>query len=204
MNAKERRERIERMLIASSNPDKVEELRTLLRPLGIELLTIEAFPDVEPVVEDRPTLEENALKKARHWHERTGLPVLADDTGLEVEALGGDPGVRSARYAGEPPDNRKNMERLLEELRGASSRKARFRTVAALVTGSEEKLFEGVCTGEILQQPRGEGGFGYDPLFLPEEFGRSFAELSPEEKNRISHRGRALRKVVIDLGKRGG
>lgn len=186
---------MDRLLIASANPHKVKELSALLTPLGISLVSLADLDFDGQVEEDAPTLEGNALKKARYWFEKTGISTLADDTGLEVEALGGEPGVRSARYAGEDATDSDNLQKLLSEMEGVANRVARFRTVIALA-GEEEKLFEGVCPGAILETPRGEGGFGYDPLFRPEGEERSFAELTGEEKNQISHRGRALRTVA--------
>lgn len=186
---------MDRLLIASANPHKVKELSALLTPLGISLVSLADLDFDGQVDEDAPTLKGNALKKAHYWFEKTGIPTLADDTGLEVEALGGAPGVRSARYAGEDATDSDNLQKLLLEMEGVANRVARFRTVIALA-GEEEKLFEGACSGTILEEPRGSGGFGYDPLFRPEGEERSFAELTGEEKNRISHRGRALRTVA--------
>ncbi|MFW6157418.1 MAG: RdgB/HAM1 family non-canonical purine NTP pyrophosphatase, partial [Balneolaceae bacterium] len=185
-----------KMVLASRNPDKIEELQQTLSDLGIELLSALDFDELNEVEEDRVTLEGNALKKAAYVHRQTGLPALADDTGLEVEALGGRPGVYSARYAGEGATYDDNVDKLLEELSGveATSRGARFRTVVAFVTEEGEHTFEGVCPGSIISERRGGGGFGYDPVFLPEGFERTFAQLEPAEKNRISHRGRAISK----------
>lgn len=181
------------ILLASGNPHKIEELGQLLAELGIELKSTLDYPDAEEVVEDRPGLEGNALKKANYWYEKTGLPSLSDDTGLEVDALGGDPGVYSARYAGETASDEENTQKLLQELLGQSDRTAQFRTVIAFIDQSGgEHFFEGVCRGEILMEKRGEKGFGYDPVFVPDEYDRTFAELSSEEKNRISHRGKAM------------
>jgi XTP/dITP diphosphohydrolase len=182
------------ILIASANTHKIEELEQILLPLGIELKSARDFPGGEEVVEDKPGLEGNALKKARYWHQKTGLPALADDTGLEVDALNGAPGVRSARYAGEKASYAQNLEKLLREMKNRKNRKARFRTVIAFAESEGEYLFEGVCNGEIIRNPKGEKGFGYDPVFVPEGYQKTFAELSSEEKNRISHRARALEK----------
>jgi len=152
---------------------------------------------LKEVEEDHPTLEGNALKKARYVYEATGLPALSDDTGLEVDALSGRPGVYSARYAGEDATYQDNLEKLLEELAGVApkDRKAQFRTVAALVSGDDTHTFEGVCRGVILSKPRGDKGFGYDPVFQPEGYNQTFAELDPGVKNEISHRGRAIKKL---------
>ncbi|MEX0593416.1 MAG: RdgB/HAM1 family non-canonical purine NTP pyrophosphatase [Balneolaceae bacterium] len=186
-------------LIASANPHKARELREIVAPLGLDVQTLADLNLDGQVEEDQETLEGNALKKARYWHDRTGWPVLADDTGLEVEALGGAPGVYSARYAGEEADDWKNVSKLLRELEGETNRAARFRTVIARVNESGEQTYEGICSGHILYQRVGEGGFGYDPVFCPEGEERSFAELMPEEKNRISHRGRALQALRNNL-----
>lgn len=186
----------DKILLASGNQHKIEELRQVLKPLGIKLISTKTFKDAEEVVEDRPDLEGNALKKARYWHQKTGLQSLADDTGLEVDALGGAPGVRSARYAGENATYQQNVDKLLRELDGKNNRKAQFRTVIAFITDDGEKLFEGVCRGNIIEMPRGGKGFGYDPVFRPENYDQTFAELPLEEKNKISHRGRALQKFI--------
>jgi XTP/dITP diphosphohydrolase len=187
------------IFIASANPDKISELIQLLEPYGCSLKSVSDVPGDFDVVEDQPTLEGNALKKARFWHQQTGLPALADDTGLEVDALNGEPGVYSARYAGNSATYQENVDKLLKEMKGITNRAARFRTVVAL-TGNDEIIFEGVCEGEITEEPYGDGGFGYDPVFRPAGFKKTFAELSTVEKNRISHRGKALKKLVDYLG----
>lgn len=184
------------IFLASGNRHKIEELRQMLSPLGIDLKSTMDVDDAEEVVEDLPTLEGNALKKARYWHRKTGVPSLSDDTGLEVDALEGAPGVYSARYAGENVSYDDNVNKLLGELEGVANRSARFRTVMAFVTGEEEYLFEGICEGKIIAEKKGKKGFGYDPVFVPEEYEKTFAELSSTEKNRISHRGRALQKFI--------
>lgn len=186
----------DKIFLASGNPHKIEELQQVLQPLGIELKSTRDIPDPVEVVEDKPDLEGNALKKAQFWFDKTGLPSLADDTGLEVEALQGAPGVYSARYAGANASYEDNVNKLLNELEGKSSRTARFRTVIAYVTESGHYLFEGVCRGKIIEEKRGGKGFGYDPVFVPQGYTQTFAELSSEEKNRISHRGKAVQKFV--------
>lgn len=186
-------------LIASANPHKAREIREILKPFGVDVKTLTDLNLEGQVEEDRDTLEGNAAKKARYWHERTGWPVLADDTGLEVDALDGAPGVYSARYAGEEADDRANVAKLLSELEGKTCRTARFRTVIARVDDRGETFYEGVCPGTILSAPVGDGGFGYDPVFQPDGESRSFAQLSPEEKNRMSHRGRAIHAIRNDL-----
>jgi XTP/dITP diphosphohydrolase len=190
---------IKTIFLASGNPHKIEELKQMIEPLGIELKSTLDFPDAHEVVEDQPDLEGNALKKARYWFNETGIPSLADDTGLEVDALHGAPGVYSARYAGENVTYDDNVEKLLREMDGESDRKARFRTVIAFLDGSDEHLFEGVCEGEITTQRKGKKGFGYDPVFQPEGYDQTFAELNAEEKNKISHRGLAFQKFLAYL-----
>jgi XTP/dITP diphosphohydrolase len=185
-----------KLILASQNEHKIQELRELTSRLGIEILSARDFNQLEDVIEDQPDLEGNALKKARYVNKVTGFPALSDDTGLEVEALNRAPGVYSARYAGEDASYQDNVKKLLNQLKGKSNRKAQFRTVVALVDGDNEYTFEGVCKGEILTEQKGEGGFGYDPVFKPEGYDQTFAELSSEVKNEISHRGRAMVKVL--------
>jgi len=185
------------IFLASANPHKIEELQQILMPMGIKLKSTLDYPGAGEVEEDQPDLEGNAFKKARHWFEFTGLPSLADDTGLEVDALEGAPGVHSARYAGENATYSDNVEKLLGELKGSDNRTADFRTVIAYIdSGETEYLFEGVCKGEIITEKRGDKGFGYDPVFVPEGYNQTFAELSSEEKNKISHRGIAVQKFI--------
>ena len=166
-----------------------------------ELVTLRECGITEDIPEDEPTLEGNALQKARYIYARTGIDCFADDTGLEVDALGGEPGVRSARYATDGHDDEANKRLLLERMAGKSDRAAQFRTAIALIIGGEEHLFEGVVRGAITEAERGEGGFGYDPLFVPDGYESSFAEMSSQEKNAISHRGRAVRKLAEYLQK---
>lgn len=184
------------LVLATRNPHKVEELAAMLTGLPVTVLSFTDFPDMPEVVEDGETLEENAAKKAVEVAAFTGLPALADDTGLEVDALGGAPGVRSARYSGEGADAPRNNLKLLSELSGVSgpARSAAFRCVVALaLPGGEVRTVEGATRGVILEAERGEGGFGYDPLFLPDGHDRAYAEMSADEKNAISHRGKAVR-----------
>ena len=181
-----------KIVLATRNAGKVAEIKALLATLDVEICTVADFVDAPTVEEDRDTLEGNALKKARALHAHTGLPTLADDTGLEVDALGGRPGVYSARYAGPEEDPIANRALLLRELEGRSNRTACFRTVIAFVGDGEDAVYQGVCNGSILEYERGTGGFGYDSLFVPEGEQRTFAELTAEQKNKISHRGRAL------------
>lgn len=184
-----------RYLLCTGNPGKAAELRALLPPgIGLVTLAEAGLPDDLPETGD--TLEANALQKARYAHQRTGLSCIADDTGLEVVALGGAPGVLSARYAGNAKDPASNMDKLLRELESVQDRSARFRTVIALVDQQGEHLFEGEVRGTITTDRRGTGGFGYDPVFLPEMSDLTFAELDAARKNAISHRGQAVWKLV--------
>ncbi len=190
------------IILATRNPGKVAEIRALLAEVPVELLAaadVKGAPDVD---EDAPTLEGNAGKKARALHTHTGLPALADDTGLEVDALGGRPGVHSARYAGPAATDAANRARLRRDLAGASDRAAQFRTVVAFAEAETVQYFEGVCKGRLLDEERGDGGFGYDALFVPDGETRTFAELTPAEKNALSHRGRALRAFAEYLQER--
>ena len=186
------------IVLASRNKDKITELRSTLAPLGITLKSTYDFPGLEEVIEDKFTLEGNALKKARYVFDETGLPALSDDTGLEVDALDGRPGVFSARYAGESSSYQDNVDKLLAEMDGvaANDRGAQFRTVAAFITNDNEYTFEGICRGQILTEERGDKGFGYDPVFRPDGFEQTFAELDTETKNEISHRGKAVQKFT--------
>ena len=189
------------IVLASRNKDKITELRSTLAPLGITLKSTYDFPELEEVIEDKATLEGNALKKARYVFEETGLPALSDDTGLEVDALDGRPGVYSARYAGQSSSYQDNVDKLLDELSAVDpqNRGAQFRTVAAFITKDDEYTFEGICRGQILTEERGDKGFGYDPVFCPDGFEQTFAELDAETKNEISHRGKAIQKFTAFL-----
>ena len=183
------------LVFATNNKHKIREISDLLdknfRILGLADLGI-----TEDIPEEAETLEENALFKARYVHEKTGLNVFADDTGLEVSSLGGAPGVYSARYAGESKSFDDNIEKLLREMMDLSERSARFRTVIALIIDGSEYLFEGTVEGEIIRERRGSGGFGYDPVFLASGYDLTFAEIPLSEKNRISHRAKAMRKLI--------
>jgi len=194
------------IVLATRNPGKTQEIIALLADLPVRLLPLSEFPDVEDVVEDGSTIEENALKKARAVHEATGLPALADDTGLEVLHLDLRPGVRSARYAGEEVSYAENNRKLLRELDGVpmSRRGARFRCVAVFTDGVRETAAEGICHGHIADAPRGSGGFGYDPLFVPDGYDKTFAELSLAVKNTMSHRAKAFQRMRLLLQARLG
>lgn len=185
-------------MVASKNPDKVQEIEEVLAPLGLvgEIVQGLDWPDVEETGE---SLEENALLKARAVVAATGLPVIADDTGLEVDALGGAPGVESARFAGPNAEYSENVDRMLEVMEGVDDRRARFRTVVALVfPDGVELTADGCVEGVITGSRRGERGFGYDPVFEVE--GRTFAEMTAEEKHDLSHRARAIRALAAELG----
>ncbi len=183
-----------RLVFATNNKHKLEEVSAILGP-EFELVTPAGCGITEDIPETQPTLEGNALQKARYIHERTGLDCFADDTGLEVAALGGDPGVRSARYAGDRHDFDENTSLLLKNLEGAPDRSARFRTVIALILDGREYLFDGTVNGRIIPEYRGTGGFGYDPVFIPDGSGETFAEMNPAQKNAVSHRARAVEKL---------
>ena len=184
-----------KIVFATNNAHKLREVQQTVGD-KFEIVSLRECGVVEDIPENEPTLEGNALAKARYIYSRTGLSCFADDTGLEVNALGGEPGVRSARYATDGHDDEANKRLLLERMEGKENRGAQFRTAMALILDGEEYLFEGVVRGEILTQECGDGGFGYDPLFAPEGHSESFAEMSAEEKNAISHRGRAVRKLA--------
>jgi XTP/dITP diphosphohydrolase len=195
---------MKKLVLATRNKHKIEELKTLLRDLDLEILTLTDFPSVPPLIEDGTTFQENALKKARAVFQHTTLPSLADDSGLEVFFLNGRPGVRSARYAGENATDEQNNEKLLREMRGVAPRRrrARFRAVIALVGSGFEEIGEGTCIGSLAEDPRGTSGFGYDPIFIPDGFTRTYAELKEEEKNKISHRAKAVEAVRDTMRKR--
>jgi XTP/dITP diphosphohydrolase len=190
------------LVVATRNAGKLREIRHLLEGEGITVLGLDDFADLPEVVEDGDTFAANAAKKAETIARLTGRPCLADDSGLTVDALNGEPGVHSARYAGSQGDDAANNARLLRELADVpdNRRQAAFRCVMALcLPGEPTRLFEGHVAGRILSVPRGTDGFGYDPLFLVDGFDRTMAELSVAEKNRISHRGQALRRVIAEL-----
>ncbi|MCA1801063.1 MAG: RdgB/HAM1 family non-canonical purine NTP pyrophosphatase [Rhodothermaceae bacterium] len=189
------------VLIASKNPHKIEEMSAILAGSGIRVLSALDFPDLPDVEETGVTLEENAVLKAESVFRVSGLACVADDTGLEADALNGEPGVYSARYAGNGATYSDNVKKLLSELKNvpSDSRTARFRTVIALKTERGIEVFHGVCEGRILEVPAGTGGFGYDPVFRPDGYSESFAQMDASEKNRISHRGLALQKLSLFL-----
>jgi len=186
------------LLVASHNRRKVVEIKPLLDGLGLEIGDLTQWPDIPEIEETGATFAQNALLKARYYHEQTGLLVMADDSGLEVAALDGSPGIRSARYAGAEASDAQRIAKLLQALEEIPDEKrmARFVCVVALVGPNQlEKTFTGVCEGRIARQPMGEGGFGYDPIFIYPPLGKTFAQLTPEEKSAVSHRGRAVEQL---------
>jgi XTP/dITP diphosphohydrolase len=184
-----------RLVLCTGNPGKQAELKALL-PSTVQLLSLADLGLPSDLPETGSTLEANALQKARYAFDRCGLPCVADDTGLEVEALQGAPGVYSARYAGDQRDAGSNMAKLLQALDGIAERRARFRTVLAFVDAQGEQVFEGEVQGTITTAARGSGGFGYDPIFQPEGSTLTFAEMGKADKNAISHRGRAVARLL--------
>ena len=196
-----------KIVFATNNKNKLAEIRDMLGD-KIEVMSLADINCHEDIPETADTLEGNALQKARYVFDKYGMSCFADDTGLGVDALGGEPGVYSARYAGgEGHDSEANMAKLMQKLGDNDNRKARFRTVIALITGSGDdvvKLFEGVAEGDIIREKRGGEGFGYDPIFRPEGYDKTFAELGHEIKNKISHRARAVQKLVEYLKQASG
>lgn len=189
-----------KLVFATNNRHKADEIRRMIGA-DYDILTLSEIGCDEEIEENADTLEGNAEIKARYVKEHYGYDCFADDTGLEVEALGGAPGVMSARYAGAAHDSKANMARLLQEMEGKTDRRARFRTVIALVSGDRLTLMDGVVNGEITVEASGSDGFGYDPVFRPEGSALTFAEMSAEAKNAISHRGRATAKLIDYLSK---
>lgn len=184
---------------ATNNKKKLEEVKAALEGKNIKILSLEDIGCREELAETGNTLDDNAFQKARYVSEHYQVNCFADDTGLEVEALDGEPGVYSGRYAGEPRSDDRNVELLLDKLDGMDNRKAHFRTVIALILDGKEYKFEGTAEGQITDLQVGSQGFGYDPVFQPEGHEKTFAELSMEEKNAISHRGKAVRKLISFL-----
>jgi len=183
------------IVFATNNKHKLEEIQQLIGN-KINLLSLSDINCNDEIPEDFFTLEENASQKSHYIFDKFNLDCFADDTGLEIEALNGKPGVLSARYAGDSKDTEANMRKVLDELKGEKNRKARFRTVISLIINKNEYLFEGIVNGEILESKTGKDGFGYDPIFKPIGYSESFAEMSLEQKNLISHRAIATRKLV--------
>lgn len=189
-----------KLVFASNNKNKIAEIKQML-PKTIELLSLEDIGCTEDIPETADTIEGNAILKANYVTQKYGYPCFADDTGLEVVALNGEPGVYSARYAGEQKNADDNMNKLLNNLKDKKNRKAQFKTIIALNINDEQHLFEGIIKGEIISEKRGIKGFGYDPIFVPKGFSTTFAEMEMSEKAKLSHRGIATRKLISFLEK---
>ena len=185
---------MKKLVFATNNAHKLEEISAILGE-SIELLSLKDINCTADIPETADTLEGNAAQKAEYIYQNYGMDCFADDTGLEVEALGGAPGVYSARYAGDGHDSEANMQKLLQNMKDADNRKAQFRTAICLIMDGKKHLFEGICRGEIIREKKGGAGFGYDPIFVPEGYDLTFAELGNEIKNTISHRARAVEKL---------
>jgi len=186
------------LVFATNNQHKLKELQAILGN-EFRLLSLKEIACDEEIPEEQETLEGNASQKSNFIYNKFGYNCFADDTGLEIDALNGEPGVYSARYAGEEKSAEANMKKVLGKMVKINERKARFRTVISLILNGEEQLFEGIVNGTILKEKRGEAGFGYDPIFQPDGFDLSFAQMELSEKNKISHRGRAVQKLVAYL-----
>ncbi len=187
-----------KLVFATNNANKLKEVQALI-PQHIELVSLKDIGCFEDIPETQDTIEGNALQKANYIKEHYGLDCFADDTGLEVDALNGEPGVFSARYAGPQRDAHDNMDKVLTNLKNHTKRQAHFKTVVALILHGQEHTFEGICEGEILTQKKGEKGFGYDPIFKPEGYDLTFAEMDLKLKNNIGHRGKAVKQLVTFL-----
>lgn len=189
-----------KLVFASNNKNKIQEIQALV-PNTIQIVSLEDIGCTEDIPETADTIEGNAILKANYVTEKYGYDCFADDTGLEVEALNGAPGVYSARYAGEQKDANDNMDKLLSELKDKTNRKANFKTVIALNLNGNQNLFTGIINGKIIEEKIGTNGFGYDPIFVAEGFDKTFAELTMEEKSTISHRGIAVKELILFLQK---
>jgi len=187
-----------RFIFATNNQHKVDEIRKVL-PQNLEIVTLKEAGINIDIPEPHETLEENAVEKCSVIHKMTQGNCFSEDTGLEVEALNGEPGVKSARYAGEGRNTQDNIDKLILNLKDNPNRKARFRTVVALIWNNEQYLFEGICDGRIIDEQTGREGFGYDPVFIPDGSDKTFAEMSLEEKNQFSHRAKAVTKLITFL-----
>lgn len=188
------------IVFATNNDHKLRELQQMLEG-QYKVLNLKDIGCLEDIPEDSPTIEENSMDKALYVFEKYGKNCFADDTGLEIDALDGRPGVISARYAGEEKDMTKNIAKVLGELSGIENRKAQFKTVISLIIDGQKTQFEGIVRGKIIDELKGDGGFGYDPVFVPEGYDITFAEMKAEDKNKISHRGLAVQKLVDYLNK---
>jgi len=183
------------LVFATNNEHKLAEVRAIISD-SFQVLSLKDIDCFDDIPETADTLEGNALLKARHVKHKYGYDCFADDTGLEIQALHNAPGVYSARYAGEAKDPKANIRKVLYELQNQTDRSARFRTVIALIIGEKEYLLDGAVEGTIIREPRGEAGFGYDPVFIPKGYTKTFAELNAEAKNTISHRAKAIKKLI--------
>ncbi len=183
------------LVFASSNPNKIKEIQNLV-PATIQILSLDDIGCFEEIPETASTIEGNAILKANYITQNYGYDCFADDTGLEVDALGGEPGVYSARYAGEQKDANDNMNKILEKLAGSSNRKANFKTVICLNSKGKQNIFTGIVNGKIIEEKIGSNGFGYDPIFVADGYNKTFAELTLDEKSSISHRGLAVKQLV--------
>ena len=193
---------MDRLVFVTNNPHKLEEVKDIIEDENLysfKLISLGEIGCAEEIEETSSTLEGNASQKANYIYNKYGVDCFADDTGLEVEALNGEPGVYSARYAGEEKDADKNMNKVLGRLSKSINKKARFRTVISLIINGEEKIFEGIVNGVIINEKRGKQGFGYDPVFLPEGYTQTLAEMPLELKNKISHRFHAVRRMIAYL-----
>lgn len=190
------------IVLATTNKNKIKEFQEMVKDLPVEIKSVGDFGPIPECIEDGATFDDNAYKKALHTAKILGLPAIADDSGLEVEALDGAPGVYSARYAGESATDADNCEKLLKEMKGKDNRKAAFKCVLSIAVPSGPALtYEGSCEGTILEEKQGDSGFGYDPLFFYEPLQKSFAECGMEEKNKVSHRGKALAELKSEFDK---
>lgn len=183
------------LVFASNNPNKIKEIQLLL-PNTIQILSLEDIGCLEEIPETAPSIEGNAIQKANYVTEKYGYSCFADDTGLEVEALNGEPGVYSARYAGNQRDANDNIDKLLLNLADKNNRKAQFKTIICLNLNGKQHLFEGIVKGSIISEKKGTEGFGYDPIFIPNGYNKTFAEMPIQEKSKISHRGLAVEQLV--------
>ena len=189
-----------KIVFATNNLNKLSEIQALV-PCSIEILSLSDINCYEELPETKPTLEENSLQKAKYVFENYGFNCFADDTGLEIDVLGGEPGVYSARYAGEHCNAEDNIQKVLDKLYGKENRTANFKTVIALIIDGVENLFQGECNGNITNKRCGADGFGYDPIFIPHPFDKTFAEMTKQEKGLISHRGKAVKRLLDFLSK---
>ena len=187
-----------KLVFATNNINKLSEIRALVSD-DIQILSLKDINCTEELPETNPTLQQNALQKARYVFDNYGFNCFADDTGLEIDALAGEPGVYSARYAGENCNSESNIKKVLKNLHGIKDRCATFRTVIALVIGGEETFFEGECKGNITKRKIGLSGFGYDPIFIPNGYKKTFSEMTKQQKGLISHRGNAVKKLLVFL-----